>query len=276
VNFTLAHGVLASLILHGALLAPIFALGGASPEKPSLLVVELQGVAGDSQSEDEAQSQVRGSVGRSAPEPPPEPAPKPESAQQPAQQPMPQPEQAAEASQTLPPPRDRAPDATEASPAAPPTQVAESVSPHEPAQPTEQKPAEQPLAAPPAAPPVAPVAGAENVKGADEASASQTLADARRDAGRLQAYSALLSRKVQHSLIYPRAGRAAGLQGITRIAFAIDGDGRIRPGSLRVAESSGQLQLDASALESVRHCDPFDPPPHPISIVIAVNYGRRR
>lgn len=53
-------------------------------------------------------------------------------------------------------------------------------------------------------------------------------------------------------------------------------DGQIRPDTLRIAASSGQPKLDASALATVRVCAPFAPPSREMTITLVVGYGKKK
>jgi len=89
----------------------------------------------------------------------------------------------------------------------------------------------------------------------------------------LQTYAKLLTKKVQSKLVYPEAGRQAGLQGAAAVSFTILPDGALRPGSLQVVSSSGEAKLDESALKTIRASAPFDPPRHEITLKITIKYG---
>jgi protein TonB len=58
---------------------------------------------------------------------------------------------------------------------------------------------------------------------------------------------------------YPSDARARGEQGVTRLAFSIDGQGHLL--SSRIVASSGSVALDAETLALVRRAQPFPPPP---------------
>jgi protein TonB len=269
-TFTMTHGYAVSLVLHGALLLPLIAAMEKPPETPSLLVVELQGRSGDTQSEEEVQREMRGTPGpQTENQVPPEPKIQDVHAPLP-----PEPKQTGGVEQHAPEPLPINNQAQ--AEAAPRAVAADPKAPVEVARPDAPEPAHPPYPAAPSAAPSSGSPGREDVKGVTDQSEGETLADAQRDADRMKAYSAVLIKKVQRNLAYPDAGRKDGLQGVARIAFVLEADGRIHKGSLRIAESSGQPALDASALKTVRNSEPFDPPPHPISIIIAVNYGRRK
>ena len=58
---------------------------------------------------------------------------------------------------------------------------------------------------------------------------------------------------------YPSEARARGEQGVTRLAFSIDGQGRLL--SSRIVASSGSAALDSETLALVQRAQPFPPPP---------------
>jgi protein TonB len=58
---------------------------------------------------------------------------------------------------------------------------------------------------------------------------------------------------------YPSEARSRGEQGVTRLAFSIDGQGRLL--SSRIVASSGSAALDAETLALVQRAQPFPPPP---------------
>jgi protein TonB len=64
---------------------------------------------------------------------------------------------------------------------------------------------------------------------------------------------------LEHNKRYPSEARARGEQGVTRLAFSIDSQGRLL--SSRIVASSGSAALDAETLALVRRAQPFPPPP---------------
>ncbi|MFG1400399.1 TonB family protein [Xanthobacter sediminis] len=248
-TFTLAHGFALSLALHGAVLLPFtLTLEQESPPQPELLVLELHGIVADTQNEQQVQQQARGSESQHARDAA-EPQPAPEAMQPPAPE---QPETPA------------TPDGTQAAPlpsAAAPEQVMQQSAPTESATPATERAGD---------------AGAANIVGSAEVRQAQSLAIEQNQAERLRRYVQALTKKVQESLVYPAAGRHEGLKGTARVAFALGTDGTLQAGSLRIAESSGQSLLDENALKTVAASAPFGTPPRPISVTIAVTYGRRK
>lgn len=167
-------------------------------------------------------------------------------AQAPPDQPQPQP--------TPPPPQEEPP---------PEPQEDESSKPPEP----------QPqISAPqPPAPPQA-----HQVQDPDEQQKAQILkAERDLEADRLRKYVKRLTKKVQAHLVYPNEGRGAGLHGNARVSFTLAPSGQIKPGTLAIAESSGQSKLDASALATVRASAPFEPPPSEMNVAFVVGYGKK-
>jgi protein TonB len=64
---------------------------------------------------------------------------------------------------------------------------------------------------------------------------------------------------LEHNKRYPSQARTRGEQGVTRLAFRIDGQGRLL--SSRIVASSGSSALDAETLALVQRAQPFPPPP---------------
>ena len=64
---------------------------------------------------------------------------------------------------------------------------------------------------------------------------------------------------LEHNKRYPAEARARGEHGVTRLAFSIDGNGRLL--SSRIVASSGSAALDAETLALVQRAQPYPPPP---------------
>jgi protein TonB len=120
-------------------------------------------------------------------------------------------------------------------------------------------------------------AGSQNVSGAEERQAAQTIkTDRETEIERLREYVKLLSKKVQANLVYPDEGRQAGLQGAATVSFTILPTGQVRTETLKIVASSGQPKLDASALKTIRASTPFDRAPKEMTVAITVAFGRKR
>ena len=237
-RFTIWHGLAASLLIHAAAAAP-FAWYTLTPppDEPPTLVVELEGPVADSQTEQMGQQEIKGAVEQAKAEPAPAtPAPAP-------------PAEATEA------PLVDDPDAAMPPPAA---------------QPAEQKPD-------PVADATSAGTGANTVTGAEQRQVAQTIqADRPNEIELLREYIKLLTKKVQTHLVYPDDGRRDALQGTATVSFTILRSGQIRPETLKIVTGSGQPRLDASALRTIRASTPFDPAPKEMTVVIAVDFGRKR
>ncbi len=137
-------------------------------------------------------------------------------------------------------------------------------------QPTEQKPA-------PTADATSAGTGANTIAGATERQVAQTIElDRPTELELLREYVKLLSKKVQAHLVYPDDGRQDRLQGTAIVSFTILQSGQIRPETLKIVTSSGQPRLDASALKTIHASIPFAPAPKEMTVVIAVDFGRKR
>lgn len=235
-KFTLWHGLAASLAFHSLLGLPFVLYALAEPpEEAPTLVIELQGAVADNQTEQKIQQETKGSTEKETAEP-----------AKPAEAPAP------EAPKDDPPVEDK--DATLTAPAP------------EPPKQTSKPPAEAKSGN----------AGANNVAGAEERQTAQRIrTDRETEIEQLREYVKLLSKRVQSHLVYPDEGRQAGLQGTATVSFAILRSGQIRSETLKVVTSSGQPKLDASALKTIHASVPFDPAPKDMTIVIAVEFGRK-
>lgn len=234
-KFTIWHGMAASLVLHSAVALP-FVVNSLTPPPDDAEVLVVE-LEGEI-----SDTQVEEKVAQAPPDQP-----------SPEQQPPPPPQQ------TPPPPPQQAPP--------PPPQEDEGSKPPEP-KPQMSAP-QQP--APPPAPPQA-----HQVQDPDEQQKAQILkAERDLEADRLRKYVKRLTKKVQAHLVYPDEGRGAGLHGNARVSFTLAPSGQIKPGTLAIAESSGQSKLDASALATVRASAPFEPPPSEMNVAFVVGYGKK-
>lgn len=245
--FTFAHGLAASLLLHGALLLPfVVVLEEAPRDDDPLLVVELQGLISDTQSEQQVLQQSKGT---------PEQKPQEETPQTPVTQALqaPAPDQ---------PEEDAAPDGTLA-PAPPPT-------PEQQPQEAQEQPAPQESAQ--SATAQAGAAGVADVAGTQEQKQAQTVAPVD-EAQILKAYVRSLTKKLKDNLAYPADVRQkVHTKGTTYVSFVVEPDGSLAPGSLKVTRSSGNPTYDAAALRTVEKNAPFEAPPRRMAVGVPVDY----
>lgn len=201
------------------------------------LVVEIEGVVADDQTEEKV---LRETAGEPRQEEPDQEKPK----------------------DTSPEPTPEAVDVTAEPPSVPP----ESIRPPALAEETNA----------PAPPMKAMGTSPSNMSGAEQQQNAQTI-KTEQDAenSRLREYARQLTKKVQANLVYPEEGRQADLQGTATVSFTILPDGQIKPETLRITVSSGQSKLDASALRTIRRSVPFGPPPMEMTVAIAVAFGQR-
>jgi periplasmic protein TonB len=236
-RFRIWHGIAVSLLLHAApAVLFVWLTLTAPPEEPPTLVVELQGAISDSQTEQKVQQETQGAAEQDKPEPVKQAAAPPADVSE--EHPIDDPDA------TMPPP-------------APQQQMAQ-----------DQKPAADATST---------GTGANTVTGAEQRQIAQTIQlDRPTELELLREYVKLLSKKVQAHLVYPDDGRQAGLQGTATVSFTILASGQIRPETLKIVTSSGQLRLDTAALKTIRASTPFDSPPRQITIAIAVDFGHKR
>ncbi|MFG1318068.1 TonB family protein [Xanthobacter autotrophicus] len=243
-SFTLGHGLAASLALHGALILPfVVVLDPPPPQDSQLLVVELQGLVSDTQSEQQVLQQTRGA---------------PDQKQQDEAQEE-QKTQTAQAASPDRPPEDQTPDGTLASAPPPsPEQQAQDAPPQESAKPTDAQSGTPGLA---------------DVQGAQEQKQAQTVAPEVDEAQILRAYVRSLTKKLKDNIVYPPdAQRSIRRKGTAYVSFAVEADGSLRPGTLRIERSSGTPAYDVAALRTVEKNAPFDAPPRPMRVGVPVDY----
>lgn len=243
--FTFAHGLAASLLLHGALILPfVVVLEEAPREDDPLLVVELQGLISDTQSEQQVLQQTKGA---------PEQKPQEETPQTPATQ-------TAQAPEPDQPQEDTAADGTLA-PAPPPTPEQQETHEDAPPQTSAQPEAAQ-----------AGAAGAADVAGAQEQKQAQTVAPVD-ETQLLKAYVRSLTKKLKDNLAYPADARQKiHAKGTTYVSFVVEPDGSLADGSLKVTRSSGNPAYDAAALRTVEKNAPFEAPPRRMAVGVPVDY----
>ncbi len=230
-KFTIWHGIATSLALHSALALP-FVVDSLIPPPDEPPLLVLD-LQGVVADEQIEKKVVQQTKG----------------AEQQEKEPVAKPEQAA----APPPPPDD-----------PPKHVAE-----EGDTPVPPPPSPAQVQSPPAA--ATQSGSANNIKGAEQQQDAQRIKDLETEKDRINAYVALLGKKVRANMVYPDDGRSAAAV----VAFTVLGSGQLRPGSLRIAESSGQAALDASALKTIRASAPFDPPPHELNLAVTVDFARK-
>jgi protein TonB len=222
-RFTLVHGFVVSLALHSAVAVPFVARRLVPrPDDPPVLVIDLQSIVEDEQTERKVLEQVKGTTD------PEKIVEKPKPIQDEPPEPPPEKQQ----------------DATE-----------------------------EPIVTVPSPPPQAASPGKDkqNVVGTDQNQTARTVKTEQQDDDELSDYVKVLSKKVRDNLVFPANGRPASAV----VAFTILADGKLRPDSLKIAESSGQPRLDASALQTIRASAPFPRPPKELSVAIIVDFERK-
>jgi periplasmic protein TonB len=270
-KFTIFHGLAASLALHSALGLPVVLYSRALPTEEPTLVIELQGVVADSQSEQKVLQEIKEEAKQNEVKPDEAATTKPDEAT------VAKPAQEAPAVAEMAPRNEQPVTVAEngsESPPPPPT-PAQTQSPPTPTQ-TPSPPAPAAETSSPPAETKAGTAGLNNTSGAEVQQKAQTIkTDREAEVSRLREYAKLLTKKVQANLVYPDEGRQARLQGTATVSFTILASGQIRPETLKIVASSGQPKLDESALKTIRASLPFEPPPKEMTVAIGVGFGRK-
>ncbi len=244
-RLTIYHGFALSLGLHSSLAFPFIIPAFWSPKvEHDTIVLDMDGDVGDRQQEEKILDETKGQVKedevkeREAPPPKQQATAAPQSMASPTEQEQEEPSAIEKNSQPAPPKTDETPPA--------PTETAQ------------KKIAAQ-----------ADRSGSErDVKGADEAQIKQAFGEKTQ----MAAFQKNLSDKIAQNLSYPKGSQKALLKGVPKVSFTVMMDGRLRPDTLKIAKSSGQPQLDESALKTIRASAPFPIPPRELTVTIDVDY----
>jgi protein TonB len=91
----------------------------------------------------------------------------------------------------------------------------------------------------------------------------------------VDAYRASLYARIYGAVRYPESARERGVDGVAIVNFSFDATGQVTSASL--ARSSGDAELDADALASIRRASPLPPPPEgaPRAYAIPLRYRLR-
>ncbi len=111
--------------------------------------------------------------------------------------------------------------------------------------------------------------------GSDIAGSPDGKADASIELNRVELFKSLVSEKIKKGVKYPERCRKLGIEGKVRLSFEIARNGKVL--NAGVNESSGNDEIDASAIAAVRSGEPFLPFPQnaggeTIKFVIPLNY----
>jgi periplasmic protein TonB len=236
-RFTIYHGLAVSLALHSAVAVPFAAHVLMPPPEDYDIVIDLQGVDADIQTEQKVLQETKGEAKQDEvkAEKPAEPSPAP---------PVPSSQQQ----------RDVVAEEKDEDGTPPPS-------------PTPSKPTPAADTSPPAAEKKSGSEGANNVQGTDEQQIAQRVYT---EHERIQAYVIQISKKVQANLIKHQERKSPA------VSFTILSTGQIRPESMKIVESTGSPNLDAAALQTVRAALPFPPPPKEITVKLTLDYGHAR
>lgn len=238
-QFSIYHGIAGSLALHSLALLGLWGVTGYSPaDVDDTLVVEFSGVDSDVQAEEKHRRQNSGAGG------------------------------AVEAQNAKQEKKEEKAEKKVADDEGFPEQIKDAV-PN-----TEKKEAEAAAAAKANASAQQAGRDVEGIENEQHAQIIQRRADEEMNV--LKAYIRNLSKKIQTKLLYPKEARHSGLQGVTTVSFRIKEDGTMHPDSLKIVASSGRVELDISALDTVRACVPFAVPPRDVTVTMAVTYARKR
>jgi len=104
----------------------------------------------------------------------------------------------------------------------------------------------------------------------DQVTRAQQL---RRQRAGIAQWSSAMSKIFEHYKRYPPEARARGEQGVAKLGFVLDEEGRLL--SSRIIASSGFAPLDEETLALVQRAQPFPPPPPGLAnseIIVPINF----
>jgi TonB family protein len=87
-------------------------------------------------------------------------------------------------------------------------------------------------------------------------------------------YLSQMGRLLNNKIVYPEEAKNHLLSGKPVIAFTVNTNGSLVPGSLRVARSSGHEILDRHAMATVRQAAPFPPPPQRMEMTVTMSFTK--
>jgi protein TonB len=240
-RFTLAHGVVISLLLHVCLALPFVALSMHTPRRQrhssNRLNIELFGMLSNRQAEAQ-QMRVEARPGQSAPRKQDTPEAKPQTVQKEAAP--------SEAHVVMSGPSGDTPDAVKL--------------PGIPAAPDNGSPS----------------SGVQGRAGGDSQQRQQFIGRRPDAADLLNAYVSQLSKKVHSNQKYPPEAKKKRQEGYPEISFVVTESGEIKPNTLRVTKSSGYALIDTDALKTAAVSAPFPKPPRELSVSITLAYETDR
>src|SRR5215469_5087682 len=92
------------------------------------------------------------------------------------------------------------------------------------------------------------------------------------EADLISSYVAQLTKQVNAHLIYPNEVKRKRLEGISWVSFVVMESGEIKPNTLTIKKSSGYAALDANALKTITATAPFQRPPRELTVSFAIDF----
>ena len=86
----------------------------------------------------------------------------------------------------------------------------------------------------------------------------------------VKAHFIYIKKIIEKNISYPPMARRMGWQGKVVVSFVVCSNGKVE--NLQILESSGHVQLDKNALETVKQVEPFPSPPVRVKLVLPVMY----
>jgi protein TonB len=116
---------------------------------------------------------------------------------------------------------------------------------------------------------LAPVAASPETPPAEPQQAPGLPRDALREHYLSQNFRGIRER-INAGLVYPTLARKMGWSGRVVVSFVVLTDGEVK--DVRVREGCGHEVLDRSAVETVKRCAPYPPPPAESELLVPIIY----
>jgi protein TonB len=269
-GLTLFQGIFVSMLIHGALVAPVFVLrlaGDGAPVAPraELLDLDFLGIKSKKQVEekisgDEEAQEEKPPIATAAAPPPPTAQPRARKERAPKAAPPPKQAPEAREEQVADDPSSQ----TRIEAFAPPPPVATAA----PEMPEQNEP---PRAD---APGVLVAPQAVRAPGAEMDQRQQSLEDEKKkNEEAIRQYLAKLHRAISPYVKFPPEARNLTATAMPKVRFRVDEGGHIVDDRVEILLSSGHPALDQAAIRATRHGAPFPNPPRAMTIAMRIEFS---
>jgi protein TonB len=109
--------------------------------------------------------------------------------------------------------------------------------------------------------------------GGDSDQRQQFVGKGNAEADVISSYVAQLTKQVNAHLIYPSEVKKKRLEGTSWVSFVVMESGEIKPNTLTIRKSSGYAALDANALKTITTTAPFQRPPRELTVSFGIDFA---